>query len=224
MKTQLRQILAICDSGLKSGLQRCRPFLKMPGKNFLTRLLLALLGVFFLLTAGVGVGIYAKGARGRFIQFWSNGIPYPAGLAKWQVILYSDYLKDLSALERYYLRQEEATGLPKPEEGILEKAVMDRMVRNLALRAAAKEKNLRVARDELGGELQKVISQVGTKEEAEALLKDLYGWDAGTFSERALLYLLLEEKLLAAYGSSAELEVALNGKISKLNVIRFFGK
>jgi FKBP-type peptidyl-prolyl cis-trans isomerase (trigger factor) len=172
----------------------------------------------------VGGAIYIKGARGKFVEFWAKGVPYPAGLVKWKVITYSDYLQDLDALEHFYSRQQEAAGLPAPEEKVLEKAVMDRMVRNIAVAKIARERGVWVKQDELKAEFQSTVSQVGTTEEAELLLKDLYGWNSRTFMDRVLKYFVLEEKLLSEFGGSAELEGAIAAEIAKLSAIRFFGK
>ncbi len=222
MKTKIKKVLAICDSGIR----RCRPFFRIPKmpKGSLTKVLAAVLGAVLLFTVVIGVGIYARHSRGKIVQFWSAGIPYPAGFVKWQVILYSDYIKDLSALEHFYSRQQESGGLPAPAEGVLEKAVVDRIIRNIALKRLAAANNVWVTADELNDEFRKTTSQVGTEKEAEMLLEDLYGWNKHTFVDRVLLYFVLEEKLLVVYGTLAELEEALSTEISRLGAVRFFGK
>lgn len=222
MKTKLKLILAICEGGMK----RCRPLLgkiKLP-RGFLLRAAVVLLGLVLTTSLAVGIAIYAKGSRGKFVEFWSRGIPYPAGVVRWKIISYSDYILDLAALEHFYMRQQEVAGLPAPPAGVLEKAVMDRMVRNIAIRRLARENNISVSYGELKDELARTITQVGTEEEAELMLRDLYGWDKNTFIDRVLFYFVLEEKLLSRYGSNLELDAAIVKEIDKMSAIRFFGK
>lgn len=183
-----------------------------------------LLGVVISITVGVGVGIYTLGSRSQLVKFWSKIVPFPAGLVRWQIITYAEYLKDLIALEHFYTRQQTVTGLPAPDKNVLGKAVMDRMVRNIALVRLSQAKKITVRREELAEQFQKTTTQVGGEDDAVRLLQDLYGWDKKIFMDRVLYYFLLEEKLSAFYGNERELNEALTGELEKLKETRFFGK
>lgn len=183
-----------------------------------------LLGIIISVTVGVGVGIYTRGSRSQLVKFWSKIVPFPAGLVRWQVITYAEYLKDLIALEHFYMRQQKVTGLPSPDVNVLPSAVMNRLVRNIALLRLSRDKKISVSREELAEQFQKTGAQVGGEEDALSLLQDLYGWNKETFMDRVLYYFLLEEKLSAFYGNERELNEALTLEIEKLKEIRFFGK
>lgn len=183
-----------------------------------------LLGIIISITVGVGVGIYILGSRSQLVKFWSKIVPFPAGLVRWQLITYAEYLKDLIALEHFYTRQQKVTGLPSPDVNILPSAVMNRLVRNIALLRLSRDKKISVSREELTEQFQKTGAQVGGEEDALSLLQDLYGWNKETFMDRVLYYFLLEEKLSAFYGNERELNEALTSEIEKLKETRFFGK
>lgn len=183
-----------------------------------------LLGLVISITVGVGMSIYTKGSRSELVKFWSRVVPFPAGLVRWQVITYAEYLKDFIALEHFYTRQQKVTGLPAPATNVLGQVVMDRMVRNIALVRLSRDKKIAVSKEELTEQFQKTTAQIGGEADALSLLQDLYGWDKKTFMDRVLYYFLLEEKLSASIGNEQQLNDALTVEIGKLKETRFFGK
>lgn len=183
------------------------------------------LACFVIISAVVGVLIYKNRSRASFVRVWAAVVPYPVAVVGTRVITYSEYLKDLSALENFYARQQQLSGLPAPLESELEQAVVDRLIRNIALQNLAKEKNISVSREEVDGKFAETVSnpEIGSAEAAEKLIQELYGWDSQTFKDRVLVYYILEQKLGEQAGSAEAFSAELEDAVSKLKEKRFFG-
>ena len=179
---------------------------------------------FFAISAGVGVAVYKSQSRTSFVRMWASFVPYPVAITGLRVITYSEYLKDLNALENFYARQQQLSGLPAPLESELEQAVIDRLLRNMALQNLAKEKKISITKEEIENKFTETVSEVGTREDAEKLIKELYGWDSQTFMDRVLVYYLLEQKLGSSFGSVEDFDALMDSEIAKLKETRFFGK
>ena len=191
------------------------------------RLLGTVLGFFaglIIVSVAVGVMIYKFQSKNPFVRAWATMVPYPAAVVRWRVITYSEYVKDLTALQSFYAGEQDRSGLPAPTENVLEGAVVDRLVRNIALRAAAKDKGIIVTKDEIEAKFDETVTQVGTLEQAETLIKDLYGWDVVTFKKRVLFYYLLEQKLGESFSNVTEFDALMDSEIAKLKETRFLGK
>lgn len=180
---------------------------------------------FLVISAGVGVAVYRNHSRASFVRVWSSVVPYPVAIAGSHLITYSEYLKDLGALENFYARQQQLSGLPAPTEGELEQAVVDRLLRNIALENLAKEKNISVTKEDVDRQFAETVAapEIGTKEAAEKLIEELYGWNSQTFKERVLIYYLLEQKLGIEAGSAEAFSAEIEDAMAKLKEKRFFG-
>ncbi len=176
------------------------------------------------ISAVVGILIYKQQSENSFVKAWASAIPYPAAIVRWRVITYADYIKDFGALKHFYAEQQKATGLPAPVETQLEQAVLDRLIRNIALRRAATAKDITLNQEEIENKFNETVAEVGTKEDAEKLIQDLYGWDSETFKKRVLIYYMLEQKLSASFSNADAFDEAVQSEISKLKEIRFFGR
>ncbi|MDP1709863.1 MAG: hypothetical protein Q8L21_03170 [Candidatus Komeilibacteria bacterium] len=85
-------------------------------KRALWGVLAGFLACFVIISAVVGVAIYKNKSQNTFVKVWASVVPYPAAVLRWRIITYSDYIKDLGALEHFYARQQEAAGLPAPAD------------------------------------------------------------------------------------------------------------
>ncbi len=194
-------------------------------KKLVLKIVAVCVGAFIIVVVAVGFSVYRGGARGGVSGFIARVLPFPVAVLRWHVVTYSEYVKDLTALEHFYARQQEQVGMPLPDNQTLEKAVVDRLVRNIAMNKIAKEKGISVTQEELTNQFKETTAQLGTEEEATALIKDLYGWSNETFKSRVLFYYLLEEKVLASYGGDEQAFVnAVKAEVEKLSEKRFLGK
>lgn len=217
---KLKILLNKAKAALSSLKARCKA---APKKRTLGTILGFVVGL-VIVSAGVGVMIYKNQSDGPFVRAWAAVVPYPAAVVRWRVITYSEYLKDLSALKNFYAGEQMRSGLPAPTENTLEGAVVDRLIRNIALRAAAKDKGITVSKEEIEAKFDETVAQVGTLEQAETLIESLYGWDSQTFKKRVLFYYLLEQKLGDSFASTEEFDALMDSEIAKLRETRFFGK
>lgn len=207
-------------AALSSLKARCKT---TPKKKFLG-IILGFVAGFVIVSTAVGVMIYKNQSNGPFVRAWAAVVPYPAAVVRWRVITYSEYVKDLSALKTFYEGEQKRSGLPAPTENTLEGAVVDRLISSIAMLRVAKDKGITVSKDEIEAKFDETVAQVGTLEQAEKLIEDLYGWDSATFKKRVLFYYLLEQKLGESFTSVEEFDALMDSEIAKLKETRFFGK
>lgn len=132
-------------------------------------LIIAFLGI-------IGWGIYKLNWQGDFINNIVRIIPYPAARVDKNFILFSDYLKDLNAANKFYKKQS-SSGFPNiPSEEQLKKTILeDRLVREIITSRICSRLNVIVTDADINKKLDEIIGNVGSREATEKYLQDWYG-------------------------------------------------
>ncbi|MGB0757063.1 MAG: peptidylprolyl isomerase [Patescibacteria group bacterium] len=163
-------------------------------------LLITLVLVGGLILALVGFGVY----QSSFLSPSTKGtvtnlIPYPAGIVNGNVLTIATLRQDVAALNRYYAVQSEDNEYfdSLPADGDIQTMVWDRFVYQTLLVELADELSLGVNEDLLSEQLDAIIEESGSYENFEDRIQYLYGWDAGTFTQKVIEPFVLQEVVAA---------------------------
>lgn len=130
----------------------------------------------------------------------------PAGFVNGHYLSYADFQEDLMAVRHFYnfqLSKNPDFVVPPIKE--MQKGVWDRMARQVILKEQAKSADVAVSVQEIDEEFDKLVKDFGSKEEAEKILKETYGWSGAQFKNKVLEPFLLQEKVIRA-SSTLDLE------------------
>ncbi len=130
----------------------------------------------------------------------------PAGFVNGHYLSYTGFQEDLAAVRHFYnfqLSKNPSFTVPPLSE--MQKGVWDRMARQVILKEQVKVFNVSVSTQEIDDEYGKLVTDLGSKEEAEKTLKETYGWDGAQFKNKVLEPFLLQEKITQA-SSTLDLE------------------
>jgi len=182
---------------MKNEIQNQQKSAKSPKATKISLLvILILLGLVIVIIFVFAVGIYGFDWSNKFTQRVEKIIPYPVALTNYTFIPYSAYNFDLTTLIYYYqslARSGEGTISPSQEN--LDKAVLKRLIRNEVTKQIAADYRVKVEKLELQQEMQKIINQSDTPENAEKTLQQLYNWTVDQYRDHVLYYYLLRNKL-----------------------------
>ncbi|MBT3419399.1 hypothetical protein HON22_05605 [Candidatus Peregrinibacteria bacterium] len=127
-------------------------------------------------------------------------------------VTYTDYIKDLEALELFYSQNPEELAALGITVDDIPGQILVRLAANTIFEQEAKDLNIQIENAEIDVELQKLIESFPSEDPTtkraglEKDMQDLYGWDLETFKERILYYLVLERKLAEAIESGEVIE------------------
>lgn len=144
--------------------------------TFITGLLLAILIILITFLGIISWGIYKLNWQGDFIDAIVKIVPYPAARVDKNFILFSDYLKDLNAANKFYNKQS-GSGFPNiPSEEQLKKTILeDRLVREIITSRICSHLGVTVTQSDIDKKLDEIIGNVGSREATEKYLQDWYG-------------------------------------------------
>lgn len=131
--------------------------------------------------------------------FLTKAISLPAGYLNGRAILYSNFAEDVPAVERFYQKQMadgSAPSILSKEE--IRKSVWNRLVKNALVESMAERISVRVAIKDIEVEYQSFVTNTGTKEAAEKLISDNYGWTPAQFKTKVIKQFLLQDKVATA--------------------------
>ncbi len=166
-----------------------------------TRFFLGGIVLFFLLVTGatVGVGIYRVYARAAVDPF-SVGLARVLHLSAAKIngerILYSDYADDLKAIHtmRVYDQAHQGAGAALTEQQMSDQ-VLWRLVNTILLNQAAAGYGLQVEAKDLQEVRNQIMAKYKNPGEADAELKNRYGWDMATYETKVIRPFILQKKL-----------------------------
>src|SRR3989339_223604 len=187
-------------------------------KFLIKTIIIFIVFLFILATAG----IYLGGWKSQPARALSRVIFYPAAYVNGQVIYVHDYLDDLNALERYYLRQGTAFEADDLKQQVIDSLTEKKVLEQLALNA-----DIQVSDEELKQQLDYLSASKEGGENPADLIKELYNWMPEQYLEKVLQPLMLAQKLEENYyqtvSQSADLKEALAGYLAEIkdNPARF---
>ncbi|MFH1366603.1 MAG: peptidylprolyl isomerase [Patescibacteria group bacterium] len=157
---------------------------------------LSILSVIVVVVAVFAIGIYGFNWQDNVTQKVEKIIPYPVALVNYKFIPYASYQSDLATLVFYYdALAKNGEGLTSPSPENLDKAVIQRLVRNEVTKQIAKDYKVKVDKIELEEEMQKIIGQSDNPADAEKTLLNLYNWSTEQYRDNVLFYYLLRSQI-----------------------------
>lgn len=171
--------------------------IKMPKpRRWAGLILLSILSVIVVILAVFGFGIYGFNWQDNWTQKVEKVIPYPVALVDYKFIPYAFYQSDLATLIFYYeALAKNGEGLASPSAENLDKAVIQRLIRNEATKQVAQSYKVKVDKLELEQEMKKIIDQSNSPADAEKTLLSLYNWTTLQYRDNVLYYYLLRSKI-----------------------------
>jgi len=187
-----------------------------------TRVLLTVLVVIIVIAGSIfvlGLGIYkyswqsqTAGLGSRIAATAINNLPFPIaatnikeynwkepqGLLAFRFIAIKEWEGNVSSLKQYY--EKEGVDFSTPEgdaqlsmikSSVLEKMIMDEIIADLA-----REKGIKLTRDEIDAEIENAAGAFGSREEVEKMIAEMYGWDMDDFQSKVIIPYLQQVKLL----------------------------
>ena len=127
---------------------------------------------------------------------WSVGLP--AALVNWKIITLKDLQEDVKSVKQFYETQAEidfSTSEGKKEYAVLKKAVLAQIIENKLIRSLAKDYNLKITEQMVEEEVERVIAEVGNREQILETLQELYDWDLDDFKKRVAKPQMYKEAL-----------------------------
>ncbi|MDD5039813.1 MAG: peptidylprolyl isomerase [Patescibacteria group bacterium] len=129
-------------------------------------------------------------------------------------ILYSDFISDLATMKYFYSAQSDT--VKPPSDVLLSKQILTRLVRQKFLDSAAKQLGITPTSGELDAEYVKLISVVGSSDELETQIKELYNWSTTEFKSKALLPYLTRQKITNYLDNDASFNKTAKEKIETI--------
>ena len=121
-------------------------------------------------------GIYKLNWRGGIMDKFLEVMPLPAAKVDRNYILFPDYLKALSAAEKFYAKQQEKGFKNIPTHDELQKIVMEeRLVQNILVKEISAKYNITVSQEEINDNANEVLNNAGGEEKFKTFLNDFYG-------------------------------------------------
>jgi len=169
---------------------------KKSHKSMWKILVLSIISTIIVLFLALGAGIYVFDMKQPAIKKIAKLLYLPVGFYDQQPILLSDYWGDIDTLNYFYGNQV-AQGVYKemPADSEIKTIVWDRLLNMEIVNSLAKKYNLSVSKEEIDSEIDKLVTEAGTKEKLADNLYEFYQWDIDTFSTKVIGPYLLEQKV-----------------------------
>lgn len=169
---------------------------KKSRKSMWKILVLSIISTIIVLFLALGAGIYVFGMKQTTIKKIATLLYLPVGFYDQQPILLSDYWGDIDTLNYFYSNQV-AQGVYKemPADSEIKTIVWDRLLNMEIVNSLAKKYNVSVSKEEINSEIDKLVTEAGTKEKLADNLYEFYQWDIDTFSTKVIGPYLLEQKV-----------------------------
>lgn len=175
-------------------------------KNWIkiTIFVIALLGLaYFVCAITAGIGIYKYRWDNQFTKIVEVVVPYPASIAGGEIITMKELRTETGYITYFY---DKTAPEQMPEESLIEKQVLDRLIRTKVVKKLARENGISQDSAEVEEQFQKIAEENGGEEKVAQILSDLYGLDIPTF-KRLIADQLLEEKLKDKFENDLQLQV-----------------
>lgn len=177
--------------------------------------------LFILLTILFGFGIYKYHWKDPFTRAISKAVPYPAGFVNYTPIWYSEFQKDVEAVNYFYANNDDFSPLTQDEAS---ENIFNRFVKDIVVQKLAKEHDVSVTKEELDKEFMIILNSADEGDDFELQLHNSFNWTEDQFKDRILQHHLLEQSLktvLEGEGVTDNFAEYLNEQIKKANVRRF---
>jgi len=167
------------------------------------------IGILIALLLGVGLyyGMIVKSvkdlSRADVVLTSAQKLQIPVAKINGEKILYTDYIKNLEAMERFY--ESDTSGIPTPSDDDMSDYVLSRLVVNTLISQQARKLNATVSQETLDDVVEnQVVANFENRETAEQEIMDRYGWDFDTFISYIIYPTELEKAVAKKYLDNQE--------------------
>jgi len=160
--------------------------------GFAIFLIIAILG-----SAGIGIyRVYAQNATDNFSVAIARVLHLPIVSVEGKKVLYSDYAKDLKAIQKIlaYAKANGDTEAPNLTPEQMSDEVLIRLVGNVFIKETAEKYGVKVEDSDRENLKVQIIQQFSSLENAETELQKRYGWDLKTYEDRVMIPFILQSK------------------------------
>lgn len=177
--------------------------------------LLGILVVLLIVLAGL-FAVYTKALKNlsenETVLSVAGALKSPVVTVNNEKILYTDYVKDLQTLRRFYEQSGDEVP-PVSEESISDQAI-SRLVINEIVAAQAEKFGASISDEELENTKTDLVSSTfnGDKSLADAEMTKQFGWDLDTYAEKVIRNILLEQKLQEVFMNKEGIEDLIGEK------------
>jgi len=155
--------------------------------------------VFFLSLIFVIRGVYTL-QDNALVRVFAKTLNIPVASINGLNVSYYDYMEDIRTLKLFYSQQQE--GFPPATDEEISDQVLSRLLVNRFVLDFAKENNISVSDDEVNKVKNELVLQFANEAEAAQNLKDKYGWDLDTYTEKIIKPIVLEQKVSQFFADS----------------------
>lgn len=170
-------------------------------------LTLVLVGIFLIFVVFIG-GLYLftvsgvnKLSRSGFILKSASVFNVPVAKVAKNKISYTEYVKNMEAMEKFYETDESGATQPTPQE--MSDFVLSRLLVNSIIEDLAKEYELKITEEEINKIVdEQIMPNFASKEDAEAEILNRYNWTLDEFVKQIVIPTELENRVAEYYMSS----------------------
>ncbi|MFA5029541.1 MAG: peptidylprolyl isomerase [Patescibacteria group bacterium] len=186
---------------------------QQPPKNFV---FLKLFIIFILVLIIVGLadiwGAYRFGWQDKFSYQLARIINLPAGTVNREAIGLADYWDDLKSLNLALTKQREGIDGSFVYGQSLREKVFYRLAAGKLIDRELSRYNRSVTDQELTSRIKDFVKQAGSQQQANKLIKDLYGLDLQNFKDKILAFVVARENLQEAITQDESLKINQKAK------------
>lgn len=140
--------------------------------------------------------LYLLTPQNHLVGLITKIVPYPAVLVDWQPIYYSDWQKEVLAVNNFYLKQKvEKPDLTRPDLKQIKSLILQRMIEEKLTDRAAAKYQVNVSAEEIDAQTQTLAKEIGSQSALAKQIKQLYDWDLTDFQNEIIRPFLLKNKL-----------------------------
>ncbi|MEK7166959.1 MAG: hypothetical protein AAB732_00905 [Patescibacteria group bacterium] len=150
----------------------------------------------------LGIGLYKHHWDNEQIIKITNVIPYPAIIIhnketnSYKLIKYSEFQENFKAIKLFFQKQKQNDqNFQILSDQILKENTVKMMIEDYLIFDTLQKNKIVITKQETDNSIQKIINQVGSIEQLEKIIKNLYNWDLNQFKKKAIQQIISQEKI-----------------------------
>lgn len=198
-------------------------FIKIKKDYFLVGMAGALSFVFIVIIFSA-LGLYALEMKDNFfVRAMARVFPYPVARIERNFIFAPEYQRDINTLINFYNFEAKKGGLPAPGYDEISSSVLDRLIRNRVVEKMAEDFGIKITSKALDEKFLEMISKMGSPEEVEKNLREMYGWNEREFKKNIVRNILLQEKIKEKLEANADFDLKIEEELAKTKIRVYIG-
>ncbi|PKL72692.1 hypothetical protein CVV26_00280 [Candidatus Kuenenbacteria bacterium HGW-Kuenenbacteria-1] len=174
-----------------------------------------------------GIGLYKYNWDSETIIKITRIIPYPAIIIKnkeinnYKLIKYSEFQENFKATKLFFQKQKQADSTFQIlSDKILKENISEMMIEDYFIFETLKKNRVIIKKEEVDNKIQEIIKQVGSEQQFEKIVKNLYNWDLTQFKEKAIKQMISQEKIEKVIAPK-KLREWLNEQLKTIKIYKF---